>query len=55
MGFETPYETIKDQFVLGNEIIVAPVVENGARSRSVVLPKGEWKAEDGTVQPAGHP
>ncbi len=41
------YETIKDQFVLGNDIIVAPVVEKGVRSRKVVLPKGNWIAEDG--------
>ena len=41
------YETIKDQFVLGNDIIVAPVVEKGVRSRKVVLPKGTWQAEDG--------
>jgi alpha-glucosidase len=47
------YETIKDQFVLDNDIIVAPVVEKGARSRSVVLPKGEWKAEDGTIHKGG--
>jgi alpha-glucosidase len=47
------YETIKDQFVLGNDIIVAPVVEKGARSRTVVLPKGEWKAEDGTIYTGG--
>jgi len=42
------YETIMDQFVLGNDIIVAPVVEKGVRIRKVVLPKGTWKAEDGT-------
>ncbi len=47
------YETIKDQFVLGNDIIVAPVLENGARSRTVVLPKGDWKAEDGTIHKGG--
>jgi alpha-glucosidase (family GH31 glycosyl hydrolase) len=41
------YETIKDQFVLGNDIIVAPVVEKGVRTRKVVLPKGNWIAEDG--------
>ncbi|MEC7262163.1 MAG: glycoside hydrolase family 31 protein, partial [Bacteroidota bacterium] len=37
------YETIKDQFVLGDGIIVAPVVIKGALSRKVVLPKGKWK------------
>ncbi len=40
------YEMIKDQFVLGNDMIVAPVVEKGLRTRKVVLPKGEWQAED---------
>jgi alpha-glucosidase (family GH31 glycosyl hydrolase) len=41
------YEKIKDQFVLGNQIIVAPVVEKGVRSRKVILPKGNWIADDG--------
>jgi alpha-glucosidase (family GH31 glycosyl hydrolase) len=41
------YELIKDQFVLGNDIIVTPVLEKGARSRKVILPKGTWVAEDG--------
>jgi len=41
------YETIKDQFVLGNDIIVAPVTGKGVRSRTVVLPQGKWEAEDG--------
>ena len=36
------YETIKDQFVLGNDIIVTPVVKKGERSRMVLLPKGKW-------------
>jgi alpha-glucosidase (family GH31 glycosyl hydrolase) len=47
------YELIKDQFVLGNNIIVAPVVEKGIRSRKVVLPKGNWKAEDGQTYQGG--
>ena len=47
------YETISDQFVLGNDIIVAPVVEKGARVRKVVLPKGTWKAEDGNTYKGG--
>jgi alpha-glucosidase len=40
------YETIKDQFMLGDEILVAPVVEKGARSRKVVLPEGKWKCDE---------
>jgi alpha-glucosidase (family GH31 glycosyl hydrolase) len=47
------FELIKDQFVLGNDIIVAPVVEKGARSRTVVLPKGNWQAEDGKTYKGG--
>jgi alpha-glucosidase (family GH31 glycosyl hydrolase) len=50
---ENGYETIKDQFVLGNDIIVAPVVEKGARSRSVILPEGKWKADDGKMYSGG--
>ena len=47
------YETIKDQFMLGNEILVAPVVEKGARSRTVVFPEGNWKGDDGNVISGG--
>lgn len=47
------YERLKDQFVLGTDIIVAPVVEQGARSRSVVLPAGVWKDEKGDVYKGG--
>jgi alpha-glucosidase len=31
-----------DSFLLGNDLLVAPVLEEGARSRSVRLPAGEW-------------
>lgn len=47
------YETIKDQFVLGNDIIVAPVLEKGARSRKVILPKGKWVDENGKKYKGG--
>jgi alpha-glucosidase (family GH31 glycosyl hydrolase) len=47
------YETIKDQFVLGSDIIVAPVVKKGGRAREVVLPQGDWRAEDGNVYSGG--
>lgn len=47
------YEMIKDQFILGSNFIVAPVVEKGARSRKVVLPKGKWKADDGKTYRGG--
>ncbi|MCK0147221.1 glycoside hydrolase family 31 protein [Arenibacter sp. F26102] len=41
------YETIKDQFMLGDHILVTPVIKKGERKRKVVLPKGKWKAENG--------
>ncbi len=43
------YETVKDQFVLGDKILVAPVVEKGARKRKVILPEGKWKGDDGII------
>ncbi len=43
---------IRDQFMLGNEIIVAPMVGNG-NQRKVVLPKGKWKADDGVIYTGG--
>lgn len=47
------YSTIKDQFVLGNGFIVAPVVEKGMKTRKVVLPEGKWIADDGKKYKGG--
>ena len=33
---------IDDQFLIGDDVVVAPVVQEGARWRKVYLPKGEW-------------
>lgn len=41
------YAEIKDEFLMGEALLVAPVLEKGATSRSVVLPPGRWKADDG--------
>ena len=43
------YEQIKDQFLLGDTILVAPVLEKGARSRKIVFPAGSWKGDDGST------
>lgn len=42
------YVDIVDQFMLGTDLLVAPVTERGARRRKVVLPRGTWRADDGT-------
>lgn len=44
---------VKDQFMLGDSILVAPCMEKGASTREVRLPEGEWFAEDGTVYKGG--
>lgn len=43
------YEKINDQFMLGNEILVAPVIKKGADSRVIVFPKGTWQGDDGSI------
>lgn len=47
------FEMIKNQFVLGSDLIVAPVLEKGAKTRKVVLPRGKWKADDGKIYRGG--
>ena len=37
------YENIKDQFMLGEDIISAPVIKKGARKKEVCLPEGRWR------------
>lgn len=34
---------IYDQFLIGNDVVVAPVVQKGQRSRRVFLPSGSWR------------
>ncbi len=34
--------TIKDEYLLGRDMLVAPVIEEGAVSRTVYLPEDEW-------------
>ena len=33
---------LNDEFMLGDQMLVAPVVEQGARQRMIYLPKGDW-------------
>ena len=37
------YDTITDQFLLGDHILVAPLLEPGEGTRTIVIPEGKWK------------
>ncbi|RUS46071.1 glycoside hydrolase family 31 protein [Cohnella sp. AR92] len=43
------YEKLQDQFLLGERILVAPVLQKGQTSRLVRFPEGRWEGDDGTV------
>lgn len=43
------YEKVSDQFLLGDNIIVAPVIEKGIATRSILIPKGKWKSAAGKI------
>ncbi|XP_046912476.2 myogenesis-regulating glycosidase [Dermatophagoides farinae] len=36
---------INDQFMVGNDIVVAPIIEEGKTERDIYLPRGWWKDE----------
>ena len=41
------YADIKDEFLLGDSVLVAPVVEKNVYKRKVILPVGTWKYING--------
>jgi alpha-glucosidase (family GH31 glycosyl hydrolase) len=41
------YARINDQFLLGDKILVAPVLEKNVSGRKVILPPGTWKGFNG--------
>ncbi len=45
--------TVSDEYVLGPSLLVAPVVDEGAVSRSVYVPAGAWVSWDGSQQVTG--
>ena len=47
------YERIYDQFLLGSDVLVCPVLEKGATVRRAVLPEGRWRYCDGVVYDGG--
>lgn len=42
-------ETVTDQFMVGDRLLVAPLYEKGQNSRSVLLPAGRWRDGDGSI------
>lgn len=40
---------LNQQFMLGEKLLVAPVMEKGATTMQIALPQGTWTADDGTV------
>ncbi len=36
------YSSITDEYLWGDEVLIAPVMEQGARQRKVLFPAGEW-------------
>ncbi len=56
MEYEFPgegMEAVTDQFMVGTKLLVAPVIQEGAVTRDVRLPKGQWKYVDGVVYDGG--
>ncbi|MGQ7870944.1 glycoside hydrolase family 31 protein [Sunxiuqinia sp. sy24] len=47
------FAKVVDQFMLGEKILVAPVLEKGAHSRKVVLPSGKWQTPSGKIVKGG--
>lgn len=43
------FERVNDQFMLGDQLLVAPVLEKGAINRQVILPGGAWKGFNGKL------
>jgi len=43
------FEYTKDQFMLGEKILVAPILQKGQQKRKVLLPKGTWRTNTGKI------
>ena len=43
------YASVKDQFMMGDFLMVAPQTEKCARERTVLVPPGTWTCDDGTT------
>ncbi|XP_077986184.1 myogenesis-regulating glycosidase-like [Glandiceps talaboti] len=41
--------TIDSEFLIGDDFLVAPILDKGARKRDIYLPRGQWKDELGNL------
>ena len=41
------YAKVTDEFLMGEDLLVVPVVEKGATTRKVIVPPGRWLGDDG--------
>lgn len=50
MAYHAPgLDAVTDQYFFGPDMIVAPVLQPGANSRTVLLPEGRWRGVSGEV------
>ena len=47
------YEHITDEFMLGEDILVVPILKKGEFEKDIVFPKGTWRDEDGNTYEGG--
>ena len=43
------YETVMDEFLMGEDLLVAPQIVENAATRRVLIPPGTWEGDDGKV------
>lgn len=41
------YADVRDEFLMGDSLLVAPQLAKGAAERTVVLPPGQWRSDEG--------
>jgi len=50
---EQGYASVTDQFLLGDDVLVAPVLKKDAKERNVILPPGKWMSWQGKKYKGG--
>lgn len=43
------HATITDEFMLGEDILVCPVVTKGTTKKNITFPQGKWQDGDGNI------